>query len=208
MNLQRLSAALLFAMLLLSRADAAPVLWSTASGGNGHYYELVSGSTPITWADALAAADTASFSQASFTFDGYLVTITSAAEQAFIDTTFFGVSRQLYWLAGTDEAVDGEWRWAAGPEVGTLFWLGGATGSAPAGVYSNWAQGEPSNQNGVEDYAVGNWTTAGAWNDAFGGTRNPAYIIEYQAVPEPAGLLTLAFGLAAVWRRGWNRPRS
>lgn len=52
---------------------------STASGGTGHYYELVHSSTALNWADASAAADTRG---------GSLLVIDTDAEAAFVRQAF------------------------------------------------------------------------------------------------------------------------
>src|SRR5690349_10396811 len=82
-------------------ALAAPILWSSADGGNDHYYEYVSG--PVSWTTAFAAADAATLSG----YDSYLVTVTSEAENTFLlnyvrlNTT---LSNRRTWLGGTDQA--------------------------------------------------------------------------------------------------------
>lgn len=64
---------------LAAVAAAAPIQWSVSSGGNGHYYELVSSaSAPLTWADANLAAQTRVF----MGVNGYLASISSPAENA------------------------------------------------------------------------------------------------------------------------------
>lgn len=69
-----------------NRAHAVPILWSSAVGGNDHYYDI-SVST-ATWASALALADAATYDPGSGLLDGHLVTITSAAEDTFLSSTF------------------------------------------------------------------------------------------------------------------------
>ena len=53
-----------FALLVLvvvfgwsSGVAAAPIEWTVASGGNGHFYEVVDLGTAISWDDAKAAAE-------------------------------------------------------------------------------------------------------------------------------------------------------
>ena len=97
---------------------------------NGHYYRLVT--TTMSWGDASAQA------QAD---GGYLATIASATENAFVTEYIIGGSNA--WLGGSDAAVEGEWRWVAGPEAGQQFWSvpGGASAwnhGVPVGVYANW----------------------------------------------------------------------
>lgn len=186
-----------------SAALAAPVLWDTASGGNGHWYEIRAAAT---WADALAAADASTH----LGLDGYLVTLTSLAEEQFI---YSNVSTATYWFAGSDTETEGVWKWMAGPELGQVFWTGGPGGAAPSGAYANWFAGEPNQFGGNEDFALANWSGL-SWND---GQGEPwAYVVEYSrapgvgGVPEPGtwALMLLGFaGAGAMLRRRGSPAR-
>jgi hypothetical protein len=174
MSFKRVATAIIVAVGIASGASAAPSLLA----GTGHYYEYVGES--VTWDDALAAAASRSFGGHS----GYLVTITSDAENSFL-ATLSGDG----WIAATDRVVEGEWRWAAGPEAGQLF------SKAGVGVltYARWNPNEP-NDLGGEDFAHYN---GGGWNDVGGGTRG--YFVEYSgAVPEPATWAMALGGFGAV----------
>lgn len=72
------AAALRGSTLFAVSAAAIPVQWSAASGGNDHGYEYVAAT--LTWSDASTAAAASSW----LGLNRYLVTITSAAEQAFL----------------------------------------------------------------------------------------------------------------------------
>ena len=175
---------LLLASVLAMSAAAPAAAAPTAFGGN--FYEYFGGA--FTWDQALAAAAAAA-PVAGYT--AHLVTITSAAEDAFVQ----GLSGQnVFWTAGSDADVEGVWKWVAGPDAGLIFF---GPGAAP-GAYSNWNGGEPNNV-GNEDYLHVN-QGAGNWNDAPNGFQN-GYIVEYSAtnaVPEPAAwaLMIAGFGLA------------
>ena len=136
---------------------------------NGHFYEFVS-QQGITWTDAKAAAD----AQSIFGLKGYLATLTSQAENDFA----FSKVQSVGWIGASDAAVEGEWRWADGPENGQLFFqgLGDGTGSAVNGGYNNWANGEPNNA-GDEDYA--HFLSSGEWNDYANNTVVQGYVVEY-----------------------------
>ncbi len=191
------AAAAAFALMAVP-ALAAPVQWA----GNGHFYEYVGGA--FSFDAALAAADAATLPG----YDGYLVTLTSADENAFVGDLVVastGAYRQT-WAGGSDRDAEGIWKWIAGPEFGTVFW----NGAEVPGQYHNWFRPQEPNDNGNEDglsaYYFGNLL----WNDLNGGAGN-GYVVEYSlappssgGVPEPAtwALMILGFGTAgAVLRR-------
>jgi hypothetical protein len=142
---------------------------------NGHFYRPISAGTTYTGARSAALATTFKGQQ------GYLVTITSSDEDAFV---FNNVPQTNIWFALTDEAVEGQWRIDAGPEAGTLIKTanGQFTGNI-AGQYNNWAPGEPNN-SGNEDYAVTKWNGS-QWND-LPNNFSCAYVIEYGTWTDPA----------------------
>jgi hypothetical protein len=145
------------------------------NGTNGHFYRPIS--TGTTYTNARAAALNTTFKGQT----GYLVTITSADEDAFI---FNNVPQGNIWFALTDEVVEGQWRIDAGPERGTLIKTSnGQTAGNIAGQYNNWAGGEPNNA-GNEDYAVTKWNGS-QWNDLPNNFSCP-YVIEYGTWVNPA----------------------
>jgi Lectin C-type domain/PEP-CTERM motif len=154
---------------LPSNAFAVPMTWSA----NGHEYDviLLPGSS---WDAARADA------QSLFASGGWdLATITSAEEQAFINslipsgTTSTGIVQ--YWIGGFQPLASGEpggnWQWIN--DEG-LFWDNGPL----QGVYSNWGRrtGEPNNSGSVLGYVAEN--------------SNPS-----NSVPEPSTFLFLSSGL-------------
>jgi hypothetical protein len=146
------------------------------NGVNGHFYRPIS--TGTTYTGARAASLLTTFKGQT----GYLVTITSASENAFI---FSNVPQANIWFAATDEVVDGRWVIDAGPEKGTVMKTqNGQLNGNIAGVYNNWAQGEPNGSNGSENYAVTNWNNQPTWNDLSNNWANP-YIIEYGTWTNP-----------------------
>jgi hypothetical protein len=145
------------------------------NGTNGHFYRPIS--TGTTYTNARAAALNTTFKGQQ----GYLVTITSADEDAFI---FNNVPQGNIWFALTDEVVEGQWRIDAGPERGTLIKTSnGQTAGNIVGQYNNWAGGEPNNA-GNEDYAVTKWNGS-QWNDLPNNFSCP-YVIEYGTWTNPA----------------------
>jgi hypothetical protein len=146
------------------------------NGVNGHFYRPIS--TGTTYTGARAASLLTTFKGQT----GYLVTITSASENAFI---FSNVPQANIWFAATDEVKDGTWVIDAGPEKGTVMKTqNGQLNGNIAGVYNNWAQGEPNGVNGSENYAVTNWNGQPTWNDLSNNWSNP-YIIEYGTWTNP-----------------------
>ncbi len=145
------------------------------NGVNGHFYKPVSTGTFYTTARANALATTFKGQQ------GYLVTITSANEDNFIQ---LNVPQSNIWFALTDEVVEGQWKIDAGPEAGTLIKTSnGQTAGNIVGQYNNWAGGEPNN-SGNEDYAVTKWSGGSQWNDLPNGF-SCAYVIEYGTWTNP-----------------------
>jgi hypothetical protein len=145
------------------------------NGVNGHFYKPIS--TGNTYTGARSAAELTTFKGQK----GYLVTITSADEDAFI---FANVPQTSIWFALTDEASEARWVIDAGPEKGTLIKInnGQTNGNIP-GQYNNWAAGEPNN-SGNEDYAVTKWGGGSQWND-LPNNFSCAYVIEYGTWSNP-----------------------
>ena len=145
------------------------------NGVNGHFYRPIS--TGATYTNARAASLLTTFKGQT----GYLVTITSADEDAFI---FNNVPQGNIWFALTDEVSEARWTIDAGPEKGTLIKInnGQTNGNIP-GQYNNWAGGEPNN-SGDEDYAVTKWGGGSQWND-LPNYFSCAYVIEYGTWTNP-----------------------
>ncbi|PSR13661.1 MAG: hypothetical protein C7N36_07150, partial [Bacteroidetes bacterium] len=141
---------------------------------NGHFYEFVS-ATSITWTAAKAAAEARVLNGQP----GYLVTVTSQAEQDFVNTKLQGQG----WMGANDFNQAHEWQWVTGPEAGTVFWSGLSGGSPVGGNYSNWAIGEP---NDSDFYPTGesyvHFRNGGKWNDYPGNQPTiVGYMVEYGA---------------------------
>jgi len=161
--------------VLLSVATTVNPVGYYYNGVNGHFYRPIS--TTATYTGARTAALNTTFKGQT----GYLVTITSADEDAFI---FNNVPQGNIWFALTDEASEARWTIDAGPESGTLIKInnGQLNGNIP-GQYNNWAPGEPNN-SGNEDYAVTKWSGGSQWNDLPNNFFNP-YVIEYGTWTNP-----------------------
>lgn len=190
---------LAFALALAAApVAAAPVQWSVAEGGNGHWYDVVWDHGYVSWKDAAKKAG-ASSHLGQF---GYLATITSAAEQLFLN----GVNRAYAssspyhhgtyvaaWLGGTDRSHEGAWEWVTGESFD----------------YTNWMPHQPNNVLS-QDYLVG-WASGDKWNDCWSYCVTPSvqkYVVEYDsapsAVPLPATLPLIAVALGGL---GWASRR-
>lgn len=124
----------------------APVQWPE----NGHWYQLVT--TAANWSNARAAAEAAG---------GYLVTITSAAENEFVRSIV---------AASASGAWAGAFQPPGAPEPGGGWtWVTGEAWS-----YTNWAPSEPNNLGGENHLQ---FSSNGRWNDLTG-SSTLAYVIE------------------------------
>ncbi|MFT5113413.1 MAG: hypothetical protein ACI8XU_000661 [Kiritimatiellia bacterium] len=127
---------------------------------NGHYYQYVATGSQ-TWTQA----NTAAKAQSYLGRPGHLLTITTAAEQAFVNSvrSSMGLNDWRPWIGLDDAAVEGTFTWVTGEAV----------------TYTNWSGGEPSNSNGNEDYVEMFGT--GVWNDLPNGAISPfGYIVEFE----------------------------
>ena len=187
-------AVFLMVVLFAAPALAVPVQWTSASGGNDHWYELVT--ETLNWSDAASAA------AAAYDADGYLATVTSQDEQNFLNA--LNATDLNAWLGGTDQYTEGVWVWDAGLEAGDQFWQGAASGYATAPYYfAYWSPGaEPNDYYSSEDALVG-WWTGDYWNDLPITNTSAAYVVEWDSnpVPEPGTLFLLGLGLAGVTAR-------
>ena len=190
-NYRNLALATALATLTTGAAQAVPVQWDAAVGGNDHWYELIIHSG-ITWTASNAAATSSSHLGEV----GYLASITSVAEQVFLNT--LNPANLNAWLGGTDAATEGTWEWTTGE----------------AFAYTNWNIIEPNNLFN-EDYLLG-WWVHDQWNDLsenLSGFFVQAYVVEYNdagvaPIPLPAGLPLVLGALGLLGLVGRRRKAS
>jgi autotransporter-associated beta strand protein len=142
------------------RSMLAAVQWTLASGGNGHWYEVMPQS--MTWDQAKSQAESRG---------GYLATVTSTSEQAFVQTLTNGSA----WIGGYQDTTSiaysepaGAWKWVTGEPF----------------TYTNWhLPGEPSNTGSSEHHLqIYGTSFQQKWNDLPGSQQLPA-VFEFTAKP-------------------------
>ena len=117
-----------------------PPFGSIRNPANGHYYLLTT--VPTSWpvAESIAKA-----------LRGHLATVSDAAENAWIRTTFDPLTTDpAVFIGFNDIEHEGQFGWASGEPV----------------TYTNWIPGEPNNNGNSEDWGelhLDGW--AGKWND-------------------------------------------
>ena len=152
-------------VVLPGPANPDLVQWSTAAGGNGHWYEVVFGAFLYTEAQAIAA------SRRHLGYQAYLVSITSEAENTFVhllvrareEARSTPAQRGAYTIGGRQtrggpgySEPNGGWAWTSGE----------------AFSYVAWRVAEPNNSESFEDViyigtgdlapGATRWTS---WND-------------------------------------------
>lgn len=207
------------------RADltVGPAQWTSAQGGDDHWYELVlpdSSQSTYSWTQARQAADSMTYNG----LQGYLATVTSQAENDFLGANF---ASHLF--------DNGPLNIGVGPTNSTYAWIGlfaptptsdfqWVTGEPVS--YTNWAPSEPNSfgtpfwqftHYWTRDFGNGpTWTWNNEQNQGFELSQQnndrTGFIVEFgggqdiSAVPEPStglfvGLGLLGIMIGAVWKR-------
>jgi hypothetical protein len=221
-----------------THARGAWVQWTTASGGNNHWYQVftapdvIGTGKGISWTDAKAAAESKG---------GYLVTIRSAAETTFINNLISLSAHPSYWQ-DLGWGYFGPWIGAQQNPLPTTF------GPSYSNTNWTWVTGEPWNYtdwgnltgenhqpndghalvNGGVDGNGGweedkimfmkfSWVTNPFWCDAANidpappiasGKAPVAYIVEMNTIPEPSTLTLLVVGVIGLTAYVWRRRKS
>lgn len=183
-RVKTITGAALLLVMLGGSAGAVIRQWLASEGGNSHYYEAIaiSTGTSVSWAQADRAATYSG---------GYLATITSAAENAFV---FDLIDEAMYWNNRTN--LRGPWiggyqEPGADEPAGGWKWV-----TAELFAYANWDTGQPNDFGPTNENRLhfGNQPfRTPTWNDVPEDyTEVISYVVEY--VPEPATVLLLGLG--------------
>ncbi len=161
--------------------------------GSGYRYVHEPG---ITWHDAAHRAEDLTWRGRK----GHLATIVNRAEEDFLRMAFPKVRNA--WMGASDQKAEGEWRWVAGPEADTLFYVQ-KNRRRHTLTFDHWGHGEPNDKpygshdkrkdNEGEDYAV--WRYQGRyWNDlsnqgspANGHSQVNGFLVEFSTASDADG---------------------
>lgn len=163
---------------VVAQPNNTPVTqWPVSAGGNGHYYQAIVGLGQVSLASAQSYAATAG---------GYLVTITSAEENAFV---FNLVHAPQFWVNSGQVSF--------GPMLGVtpvsqpigppeLNWVNNE--GLVRLTYNNWAAGDSPDSrntyNGVQYFCIDSSNLLPTWT-AFARGVQPSFVIEFDH--DPAG---------------------
>jgi Bacterial Ig domain len=167
-RLNKIPAFALILGLLPLTAAATPTL-----GPNGHYYEVIAGDG-IGWVEADGLASGMNYLGA----DGHLATLTSEAENNFVDSLRLasdsnkdGFENSELWVGGNqpiaESAAGDGWVWVNGEGSITTFY---------------WLPGEPNDAGGSESHLAIGWSGEVGWNDEANLNGLYGYIVEYEII--------------------------
>ena len=171
--------------------------WAAPVAYDGHYYDIIA-APQIPWADARVAALASYY----LGFQGHLVTVTSAAEDAAVQGLIQAGAGGEMWAGGyqnpaTETVPTTGWTWVNGE--------GSFPGVDSVSPYANWANGEPNDAYGPGSEQFIGLNYNDGWNDEAALGNITGYVIEYDPytipdvpVPEPTTMLLLVLGLIGL----------
>ena len=141
---------------------------------NGHYYEVIP-ADGITWSGANSAAMAMTYLGAT----GHLATLTSPAENNFVDSLRIasgsnksGFEDSELWVGGFQDPYQ--------PPAAGWNWV---NGEGPILVFY-WLPGEPNDSGGSESYLAIGWSGNSGWNDEASLAGIYGYVVEYDITTE------------------------
>lgn len=185
--------------------------WTTDSGGNGNYYVRIPIPGGTSWTEAKSIAESMVAPNGQ---KGYLVTLTSAAEQAWVQSKFnsgsptLGTAGGLSWTGARQEPGSWEpkmgWVWDNGEDL-ISYW--GNESSPGGGYWSGWhfltASRSPSessntisNGSGLDFGLLGLQGSAFTWQNQVGSTLFYNIIVE---AGQPSQLMLMQSRWKAQW---------
>jgi hypothetical protein len=165
---------------------AVPVL----NADDGHLYDAVAVPGGINWEQARESAQAMS----SGSCQGYLASVTTADENAFILSNFASVVPSIggsgYWIGGYQDP-------ATTPADAGWMWVSGETFD-----FAAWLSGQPDDAGGVlvEEDAIHFVATAGfggaiGWDDLNRTETTPGYVVEFDGVCSDAAVIDIMLKL-------------
>ena len=205
----------------LEHVEAESVQWRIEDGGNGHWYETIVADQPVevggplfvdgVWVTGYTGGITWTEARDAATVEGgWLVDVTSAAENAFVYDLVEPTLHPEFWFQELgDIHQNGLGPWLGGfqpagsPEPGGNWqWITGSQFTDASGnptQYTNWYTGYPQPQNtyqivgsGPPEDALHFYALSPDWNDYPSWTVTSGYVVEY--VPEPSSFVVLFLG--------------
>jgi hypothetical protein len=178
--------ALLGVLVACGVARAAPVEWTPASGGDGHFYERID-QINLTFDQARTAAAALNFGGVP----GHLAifeTPTYSSELAFVNTNVY----------------------APGVQSSRMYWVGASSPSGNSGTYT-WVDGTAVPQSISDQWNIDHFEGAGTEGIGFfvpnstlwdyiatnSSSAMSGYVVEYD-VPEPASASLVGAAMAAA----------
>jgi Ca2+-binding RTX toxin-like protein len=152
---------------LAAQIAAIEAMGVTYNATTGSFYLFVN--TTSSWTAANTAAQ-------GYGFDGHLVHITSAAENAYVDAL---AGNNSIWIGLSDRSDEDDWAFEGGPMDGISVWDDNSS-SSQNGMYENWAAGQPDDGPGTQDYAA--MANGGQWSDETNTGTNRRYVVEWEGM--------------------------
>jgi hypothetical protein len=172
----------------------AQVQWTSASGGNDHYYLRVD-QTGLFFNDARLAAEAMTYQG----LQGHLAvfeTANYANEYNFVNTNVYSpgvASSRIYWVGAYSQSVSDPWFWTDGNQV-------------PGNIVSSWAidHFEGPGRSGIGFFQPN--TTLWDYIETNSSGYVSGYIVEFEPVPEPGLGLGLGAAIAAFFGLRRKKP--